>query len=112
MWAAPAASYCPSRAGELPKQNMTKSQERWDGKLCILIVALTQRFHRRYLAPEKGEPEVELPLLLDAAVGQVEEDHVLAVDVADEVVVEDVVVGVAGELPDAHLAHGALEAIV
>ena len=76
------------------------------------LVALTQRLHRWYLAPEKGEPEVELPLLLDAAVGQVEEDHVLAVDVADEVVVEDVVVGVAGELPDAHLAHGALEAIV
>ena len=76
------------------------------------LVALTQRLHRWYLAPEKGEPEVELPLLLDAAVGQVEEDHVLAVDVADEVVVEDVVIGVAGELPDAHLAHGAQGALV
>ena len=27
-------SYSPSRAGELTKQNMTKSHERWDGKLC------------------------------------------------------------------------------
>ena len=36
LWAPTAASYCPSRAGELPKQNMTKSHERWDGKLCIL----------------------------------------------------------------------------
>ena len=35
MCADTAASYCPSRAGELPKQNMTKSHERWDGKLCI-----------------------------------------------------------------------------
>ena len=26
--------YCPSRAGELPKQNMSKPHERWDGKLC------------------------------------------------------------------------------
>ena len=34
MWAATAASYCPGRAGELPEQNMTKSHERWDGKLC------------------------------------------------------------------------------
>ena len=34
MWAATPASYCPSRAGELPKQNMTKSHERWNGKLC------------------------------------------------------------------------------
>ena len=34
LWAATAARYCPSRAGELPKQNMTKSHERWDGKLC------------------------------------------------------------------------------
>ena len=34
MWAATAASYCPSRAGELSKQNMTKPHERWDGKLC------------------------------------------------------------------------------
>ena len=34
MWAATAASYCPSRAGELSKQNMTKSQARWEGKLC------------------------------------------------------------------------------
>ena len=34
MWAANAASYCQSRAEELPKQNMTKSHERWDGKLC------------------------------------------------------------------------------
>ena len=33
LWVATAASYCPSRAGELPKQNMTKSHERWDGKL-------------------------------------------------------------------------------
>ena len=32
---ATAASYCPSWAGELLKQNMTKSHERWDGKLCI-----------------------------------------------------------------------------
>ena len=35
MWADTAASYCPSRAGELPKQNMMKSHEQWDGKLCI-----------------------------------------------------------------------------
>ena len=34
LWAATAASYCPSREGELPKQNMTKSHKRWDGKLC------------------------------------------------------------------------------
>ena len=34
LWAAPAASYCPSRAEELPKQNMTKSHKQWDGKLC------------------------------------------------------------------------------
>ena len=38
MWGATAASYCPSRAGELPKQNMTKPHERWDGKLCTYIV--------------------------------------------------------------------------
>ena len=31
VWAATAASYRPSRAGELPKQNMTKPLERWDG---------------------------------------------------------------------------------
>ena len=36
MWAPNAASYCPSRAGELPKQNMTKSHERWDGKLQMI----------------------------------------------------------------------------
>ena len=36
LWAATAASYCPSRAVELPKQNMTRSQERWVGKLCML----------------------------------------------------------------------------
>ena len=36
-WAATAASYCSSRAGELPKQNMTKSHKRWDGKLCNTI---------------------------------------------------------------------------
>ena len=36
LWAAPAASYCPSRPGELPKQNMAKPHERWDGKLCRL----------------------------------------------------------------------------
>ena len=78
---------------------------------CTQLV-LTQRLHRWDLAPEKGEPGVELPLLLDAAVGQVEEDDVLTVDVADEVVVEDVVVGVAGKLPDAHLAHGAQGALV
>ena len=72
-----------------------------------LLFTLTQRLNRWYLASEKGEPEVELPLLLNAAVGEVEEDEVLAVDVADKVVVENVVVGVAGELPDAHLAHGA-----
>ena len=35
FWAATAASYCPSRTGELPKQNMTKSHVRWDGKLCM-----------------------------------------------------------------------------
>ena len=34
LWATSAASYCPSRAGELPKQNLTKSHARWDGKLC------------------------------------------------------------------------------
>ena len=33
MWAASAARYCPSRAGELPKQNMAKSHQRWDEKL-------------------------------------------------------------------------------
>ena len=33
LWAPTAASYCPNRAGELQKQNMTKSHERWDGKL-------------------------------------------------------------------------------
>ena len=37
LWAATAASYCPSRARELPKQNMTKSHERWDGKLCTRV---------------------------------------------------------------------------
>ena len=77
-----------------------------------LLFTLTQRLNRWYLASEKGEPEVELPLLLDAAVGEVEEDEVFAVDVADKVVVENVVVGVAGELPDAHLAHGAQGALV
>ena len=34
MWAATADSYCPSREGELAKQNMAKPHERWDGKLC------------------------------------------------------------------------------
>ena len=34
MWATPAASYCPGKTGELPKQNMMKSNERWDWKLC------------------------------------------------------------------------------
>ena len=34
MWATTAASYCPSRAGELPKQNLMKPHEQWDGKLC------------------------------------------------------------------------------
>ena len=38
LWAAIAAIYCPSRAGELPKQNMTKSHERWDGKLCSVLL--------------------------------------------------------------------------
>ena len=37
MWAAPAARYCPSRAGELLKQNMTKPHERWDGNSVPLI---------------------------------------------------------------------------
>ena len=37
MWAAPAASYCPIRAGELPKQDMMTSHERWDEKLCTQI---------------------------------------------------------------------------
>ena len=42
MWAATAASYCPSRAGELPKQNMMKSHKRWDGKLCIKFSCICQ----------------------------------------------------------------------
>ena len=81
-------------------------------KKIYLLSTLTRRLHRWYLASEKGKPEVELPLLLDATVGEVEENEVLAIDVADEVVVEDVVVGVAGKLPDAHLAHGAQGALV
>ena len=50
MWAATAASYCPSRAGEIPKQNMTKSHERWDGKLCkiILRVIIKRLFFFRF----------------------------------------------------------------
>ena len=43
MWAATASSYCPSRAGELPKQNMTKYHERWDGKLCTISINLVGR---------------------------------------------------------------------
>ena len=39
MWAATAASYCPSRAGQLPKQNMMKPHKRWDVKLCKILHA-------------------------------------------------------------------------
>ena len=42
LWATTAASYCPSRAGELPKQNMTKSHEWWDGKLCTSYVTTAE----------------------------------------------------------------------
>ena len=46
MWAATAASYCPSTTGELSKQNMTKSHERWDQKLCTGIGA--RMSHRKW----------------------------------------------------------------
>ena len=62
MWAVTAASYCPSRAGEVPKQNMTKSHERWDWKLCtvcedavVLVVVLLAKGDRVY---QKGLSEV------------------------------------------------------
>jgi hypothetical protein len=67
----------------------------------------TKWFNWRYPAPEECHPVVDLPLLLLPRVKQVEEDDVDAVDVPDKVVVEDVVVGAAGKLPNAHLSNGA-----
>ena len=43
LWAPTAASYCPSMAGEMQKQNMTKPHERWDGKLCRINAKNDQR---------------------------------------------------------------------
>ena len=59
LWAATAASYCPSRAGELPKQNMTKSHIRWDGKLCsvtsvALLLSLTLAKVKHYGPPRRN----------------------------------------------------------
>ena len=34
MWATTAASYCPTKAPELPKNNSKNLSARWDGKLC------------------------------------------------------------------------------
>ena len=69
--------------------------------------AVAQRLHGRDAASQEGEPEGDLPRLLRRRVAQAEEEDVQAVDVADEVVVEEVAVGVAGELPDGHVAGGA-----
>ena len=60
MWAATADSYCPSRAGKLPKQNMMKSHERWDGNsveyfnfLCRIKFDLPVRTFALPLASER-----------------------------------------------------------
>ena len=57
LWAAPAATYCPSRAGELPKQNMTKSHKRWDGKLCKIMSSCCDLWSRIYLVAVGAEPD-------------------------------------------------------
>ena len=49
---ATAASYCPSRAGELPKHHMTKSHEQWDGKLCITLFSVITLIHRHLYSNE------------------------------------------------------------
>ena len=64
LWAPTAASYFPSRAGELPKQNMTKPHVRWDGKLCrnAAVVGwddskhLTEKYIPRAVCPTAVEP--------------------------------------------------------
>ncbi len=72
-----------------------------------VVVVLTEGLHRRYPAPEEVEPKGDLPQLLRGRVGQAKDEQVDAVHVADEVVVQEVIGGAAGELPDGDLAHGA-----
>ena len=44
LWAATAASYCPSRIGELPKNNPENLSAWWDGKLCSAPLPLREYF--------------------------------------------------------------------
>ena len=51
LWAATAASYCPSRAGELPKNNKKNLSAWWDGKFCRDIygeIAITSDYFRNH----------------------------------------------------------------
>ena len=44
LWAATAASYCPSRIGKLPKNNPENLSAWWDGKLCSAPLPLREYF--------------------------------------------------------------------
>ena len=55
MWAAPAATYCPSRAGELPKQKMTKSHVRWDGNSVAAMNGFKSMLNRKLTVDEVVE---------------------------------------------------------
>ena len=88
---------------------MRGHQDDLGGLLGLALVA--QRLDGWDPGSEEGEPELELLLLVLGGVLQAEDDNVEAVDVADEVVVHEVVVLVAGKLPDAEFATGAQGAL-
>ena len=69
----------------------------------LLTATLTDGFGRRYPSPHEVQPEPNLFPLHFGWVGGAEHDAVDTVRVTDEMIVADVVVATARELPDAQL---------
>ena len=66
---------------------------------------VTQGLHWWYPGLEECQPEGDLSYLSTGAVGQAEHDHMDAVGVANEVIIQHVVVVMAGELPDTAVSN-------
>ena len=63
MWAATAASYCPSRPGELPKLIATEYRNQGDGSSCKLYLKATRGDLRVEVFKTKNEKGDEIEVI-------------------------------------------------